>query len=94
MTTLRSLRHTWSKYNRSSARGIEAYDRTQEWNCQACGLPQLPELDPYIFTVDDSTHFRICPVCQARVVRYNVYASINALIRACRLRFYERLFGN
>lgn len=61
----------WTSYGGVNG-GYTITQDKQEWNCQACGLPQPPQITAYLFPFEGIEIVRVCPACQNIVVEKNI----------------------
>jgi hypothetical protein len=54
----------WSKWGGANY-GLVQKQKTEEWNCQACGEKEGSEMPSYMFEIIPSEFIRICSNCQA-----------------------------
>jgi hypothetical protein len=75
-------RGVWSKYG-GGQHALDTQDLSEEWVCQACSVPQIDLLSPYLFEFVPREYVRICAKCQAMRTRLNI-TSFEELISLCR----------
>lgn len=69
--SITKLQKGWVKLEGAN-RGYNTPQENKEWNCQACGLVQPPQITAYLFPFDNSEILRVCPLCQNTVVENQI----------------------
>ena len=72
----------WSKWGGANF-GLVQENKTDEWSCQGCGVPQASELPSYMFEFLENEFMRICSVCQAIKLAKHIH-TLDSLIQAVR----------
>lgn len=76
------LQKGWTRYGGAN-NGYHIREERKDWNCQACGEDQPPQLSAYLFPFLESEVLRICSMCQNLVTskEISVFDELVTLVR-------------